>query len=70
MAIEQLDLTELRKMWQRRALAAEAVRRRMDPTGMTRPARSPEERAWLRETGQESVFIEIEPGHRRRPTGN
>lgn len=60
MGLEDLDLTELREMWRRRRAAAEAVRRRIDPTGMTRPARSPEERAWLEERGLQSVFIEVE----------
>jgi len=54
------DLTELRAMWQRRRAAAESMRRRTNPTGMTRPARSPEERAWLAARGETSVFIEVE----------
>jgi hypothetical protein len=65
MALEDLNLTDLREMWRRRRAAAEAVRRRIDTTGMTRPARSPEEREWLAERGLESVFIEVEkPGKR------
>ncbi|HEU4456181.1 MAG TPA: hypothetical protein VFR81_24145 [Longimicrobium sp.] len=63
--IEKIDLSELRGMWDRRRKAAEEVRRRLDPTGMTRPARDPEEAAFLRETGQEGPFVEVEmPGWR------
>ncbi len=54
------DLARLRKFWRRRRAAAESVRRRIDPRGMTRPARSPEERDWLRDRGELSVFIEEE----------
>lgn len=65
--IDDLDLSELRAMWRRRRKAAERVRRRIDPTGMTRPARSPEEREWLRNMGRESVFVEIERPSRDSP---
>ena len=60
MSIDDIDLRELRAMWRRRRRAAEHVRKRIDPTGMTRPARSPEEHEWLREKGEESVFVEVE----------
>ena len=64
-SIRDIDLSELREMWKRRAAAVEEVRRRSDPTGMTRPARDPEEAAFLRETGQESPFVEVDlPGWR------
>jgi hypothetical protein len=56
----RIDVTERRRMWRGRQAAAETVRRRIDPTGMTRPARSPEERAWLEERGMQSVFVEVE----------
>lgn len=65
MNIKELDLSELRAMWARRREAARAIRRRLDPTGMTRPARDPEEAAFLRETGQEGPFVEVDaPGWR------
>jgi hypothetical protein len=65
MSIRDIDLSELRAMWDRRRKAAEEFRRRVDPTGMTRPARDPEEAAFLRETGQEGPFTEVEmPGWR------
>lgn len=55
----ELDLTALRKVWdERRARAAEVIRR-IDPRGMTRPARAPEERAWLEARGG-GVFVEDE----------
>jgi hypothetical protein len=59
-ALPAIDLTELRALWQRRRAAAEPMRRRIDPRGMTRPARSPEERAWLQERGEVSMFVEVE----------
>jgi len=59
-----IDLSELRAMWQRRRDAAEAMRRLIDPRRMTRPARSPEERAWLAARGKTSVFIEVEHSDR------
>jgi hypothetical protein len=45
------------------ALRVERVRRyrkRSDPTGMTRPPRDPDERAFLRETGQEGPYVEVD----------
>jgi hypothetical protein len=63
--IDRIDLSELRAMWERRRRAAEEVRRRIDPTGMTKPARDPEEAAFLREIGKEGPFLEVEmPGWR------
>jgi len=63
--IDKIDLSELREMWNRRRQAAEQVRRRLDSTGMVKPARDPEEAAFLRETGQEGPFVEVEmPGWR------
>lgn len=60
-----IDLTELRKLWAERRAAAEPLRRRIDPRGATRPARDPDEAAFLRETGQEGPFVEVErPGWR------
>jgi len=42
-----LDLTELRQMWQSRRAAMARILTRIDTRGMTRPAREPEEREWL-----------------------
>ncbi len=47
MVTSDWDLSDLRETWQRRRKAAERVRNRIRPTGMTRPRRSPEEREWL-----------------------
>jgi hypothetical protein len=55
------DLAALRRMWERRRAAAESMRRRIDPRGMTRPPRSPEERAWLEAHGGTGPFVEIQP---------
>lgn len=57
-----LDLSRLRERWQRRIDAAREVRLRMDPTGMTRPPRIPEERAWLAQRGESDVFVEVSEG--------
>jgi hypothetical protein len=54
-----IDLTELRRLWAARRAAAEDVRARIDLTGLRRPARDPDERAWLAERG-EAQFVEDE----------
>lgn len=41
--ISQIDLSEFRTVGARRRAAVERVRRRVDPTGMTRPPRDPDE---------------------------
>jgi hypothetical protein len=65
MASEQNDLERLRTMWARRRSAAAAVRARTRPAGMTRPARDPDERAFLRDRAIEGPFLEVErPGWR------
>lgn len=47
----ELDLSELRRGWaERRARTVEAISR-IDPRGMTRPARAPEERSFLEARG-------------------
>lgn len=56
-ARNELDLTELRRTWDARREALRGLLRRVDPRGMTRPARDPEERAWIDERG-ESPFVE------------
>ena len=45
------------------ALRMERIRRyreRSDTTGMTRPPRDPEERRFLRETGREGPYVEVD----------
>jgi hypothetical protein len=54
-----LDLTDLRRLWEARCIAMRAILARIDPRGLTRPARDPDERAWLAERG-ESAFVEDE----------
>ena len=56
-ALGELDLTELRRTW----AARRAILQRIDPRGMKRPARDPDERAWLNERGG-GVFVEDEAG--------
>jgi hypothetical protein len=59
------DLTELRRLWAERRAAAEPLRRRIDPRGAIRPARDPDEAAFLKDTGQEGPFVEVDrPGWR------
>ncbi len=54
-----LELTALRRAWAVRRAAAHAVRARVVLTGLRRPARDPDERAWLAERG-ETLFVEDE----------
>lgn len=51
--VDDYDLSELRTKWARRRVGVEQVKARADVRGMTRPARDPDEAAFLRETGQE-----------------
>lgn len=54
-----LDLTELRRVWEARRVAMREILERIDPRGLTRPARDADEREWL--AGRdESGFIEDE----------
>lgn len=55
----ELDLTELRRLWEARREAMRRILRRFDPHGMRRPARDAMERAWIAEHGP-SWFIEDE----------
>jgi|SRR5215208_1075217 len=51
-APDELDLTELRREWQRRRDALQEILTRIDARGMTRPARDADERAWLEQRGE------------------
>jgi hypothetical protein len=65
MDINEIDLSEFREMWARRRSNAAAFRARSDPTGMTRPPRDPDERAFLESIGGLGPFVEVEqPGWR------
>jgi len=55
----ELDLTDLRRVWDARRKAMQEILRRFDPRGMRRPARDATERAWIAERGQ-SWFVEDE----------
>ena len=59
----ELDLTELRRMWDARRAAMRVILQRIDPRGLTRPARDPEERAWLAARGEDG-FVEDEAAGR------
>ncbi len=54
-----LDLTALRRTWADCEATAASVRARVVLTGLRRPARDPDERAWLIERG-ETLFVEDE----------
>jgi hypothetical protein len=41
------DLSELRAVWERRRRIVREAKRNIDTTGMTRPRRGPDERAFL-----------------------
>ena len=60
MDIDRIDLTELREMWARRRAAAAPFRALVDPTGMTRPSRDPDERAFLAERNALGPFVEVD----------
>jgi hypothetical protein len=60
MDINDIDLSDMREIWARRREAAAAVRARTDPAGMTRPARDPDERRFLRARDAEGPFVEID----------
>lgn len=45
------SLAALRKGWEERRAAMAVVLQRIDVRGMSRPARAPEEQAWLAERG-------------------
>ena len=57
------DLTELRRVWDERRAAMRIILERIDPRGLTRPARDPEERRWLEDRG-DGVFIDDETAGR------
>lgn len=58
--LPELDLSELRRVWDERRSRAEEVLQRIDPRGLRRPARTPEERAWLEARGELGPFVEDE----------
>lgn len=56
-----LALAPLRRVWDEQRARLQVILRRFDTSGMTRPARDPDERAWLEERGQQGgPFIEDE----------
>ena len=50
------------QQWAVRLERIRQYRERSNPTGMTRPPRDPDEREFLRETGQEGPYIETPSG--------
>ncbi len=58
-APDTIDLTELRARWDEQRTRMRAILARIESKGLTRPARDPEERAWLVARG-ETGFIENE----------
>jgi hypothetical protein len=63
--INDIDLSAWEALWQRRRAGVAQVKRRTDVRGATRPARDPGEAAFLKETGQEGPFVEVDrPGWR------
>jgi len=58
-AHDELELTELRRTWDQQRIRMREILSRIDSRGLTRPARDPEERAWLAARG-ESGLIEDE----------
>jgi hypothetical protein len=63
MSIYDCDFSEWEAVWARRRVGVEQVKARADVRGMTRPPRDPDEAAFLKRTGQEGPFLEVEhPG--------
>lgn len=63
--INDIDFSAWDAEREQQRLIVEQVKARIDIRGATRPARDPDEAAFLRETGQESPFVEVErPGWR------
>jgi hypothetical protein len=61
---------ELWEMWAQRRAAAAPFRALVDPSGMTRPARDPDERAFLAERNGLGPFVEVDdPTYRIWRTG-
>ncbi|MDQ3696886.1 MAG: hypothetical protein M3373_02520 [Gemmatimonadota bacterium] len=56
---DEIDLTDLQRDWAWKREAMREILSRIDPRGLTRPARDASERAWLQERGEGS-FIESE----------
>ncbi|MGI9077690.1 MAG: hypothetical protein ACR2G6_10220 [Gemmatimonadaceae bacterium] len=56
---DEIDLTDLQRDWARKRDAMREILKRIDPRGLTRPARDASEREWLLEGG-ESMFVESE----------
>jgi hypothetical protein len=48
--------------WALRIERVRKYRKRSDTTGMTRPPGDPDERAFLRKTGQEGPYLEVDEG--------
>lgn len=67
MRITDVDFGDLEAIWLERARRVAEVRRRADPRGMTRPARDPAERAWLKRHGATGPFKEVRRRRRPRP---
>jgi len=64
------SLSALREMWARRRANAAPFRALVDPARMTRPARDPEERAFLAEWNALGPFVEVDdPTYRIWRTG-
>jgi hypothetical protein len=64
------SLAELREMWARRRASAAPFCALVDPSGMTRPARHPDERAFLAKRNGLGPFIEVDdPTYRIWRTG-
>ena len=68
MSYRDWDLSALEEMWDRRERAVQEAIRGMDTTGMTRPKRDPDERAFLEARGRLGPFIEtdVPPAYPRR----
>ena len=58
--IDELDLSELRRVWARRRAALREILTRIDISGTSRPARDADEREWLHQRGELRVVEDEE----------
>lgn len=56
---------DLREKWKIRLERIRRSQARTDTRGMTRPARDPDERKFLKRTGQEGPFVEAGEGPKK-----
>ena len=65
-AMDAIDLTDLRTRWDEQRTRMRAILSRIESRGLTRPARNPEERAWLDARGETGLIEDEASGQLAR----